>query len=50
MNEHQKEVFYRSSNFVTKAIVDAACGGSFIDRAFQEARTILDQVSKINRV
>ncbi|XP_049394761.1 uncharacterized protein LOC125859068 [Solanum stenotomum] len=46
---HLKQAFYRSLNYVTKPIVDAACGGSFMRKPFAESMQLLDEVSKNNR-
>lgn len=47
--EHLKEVFYKSCNFVSKSIIDAACGASYMARTFPNIVVILEQVAKKNR-
>ncbi|XP_015166978.1 uncharacterized protein [Solanum tuberosum] len=46
---HVKQAFYRSLNYVTKHVVDAVCGGSFMRKSFAESIQLLDEVSKNNR-
>ncbi|XP_049364346.1 uncharacterized protein LOC125829127 [Solanum verrucosum] len=46
---HLKHAFYRSLNYVTKYVVDAVCGGSFMRKSFAESIQLLDEVSKNNR-
>ncbi|KAH0672784.1 hypothetical protein KY284_023871 [Solanum tuberosum] len=41
-DEHFKHVFYRSLNFVTKPIMDAVSGGSFIRKPFPEIMVVMD--------
>ncbi|KAK4709887.1 hypothetical protein R3W88_004400 [Solanum pinnatisectum] len=38
-----------SLNYVTKPIIDAVCGGSFMRKSFAESMQLLDEVSKNNR-
>ncbi|KAK4713594.1 hypothetical protein R3W88_019501 [Solanum pinnatisectum] len=44
-----KKAFYRSLNCVTKPVVDAVYGGSFMRKPFSESVQLLDEVSKNNR-
>ncbi|KAH0712190.1 hypothetical protein KY289_008149 [Solanum tuberosum] len=46
---HLKHAFYWSLNYVTKPVVDAVCGGSFMRKSFAESMQLLDEVSKNNR-
>ncbi|XP_049349268.1 uncharacterized protein LOC125813838 [Solanum verrucosum] len=48
-DRHLKQAFYRSLNYVTKPVVDAVCGGSFMRKPFAESIQLLDEVSKKNR-
>ncbi|WMV13918.1 hypothetical protein MTR67_007303 [Solanum verrucosum] len=48
-DRHLKQVFYRPPNFVTKPVVNAICGGSFMRKPFPKAIAIMDDVSKNNR-
>ncbi|XP_049375590.1 uncharacterized protein LOC125840657 [Solanum verrucosum] len=45
--KHLKQAFYRSLNFVTKPIIDAVCGESFMRKLFLEIMILM--VSKNNR-
>lgn len=46
---HLKLDFYRSLNYVTKHVLDAACGCSFIRKPFVKRMQLLDEVSNNNR-
>ncbi|KAH0644866.1 hypothetical protein KY284_032750 [Solanum tuberosum] len=46
IDEHLMEIFNRSYNFETKLVVDAVCEGSFMEKTFAEATSILDKMSK----
>ncbi|XP_015164447.1 uncharacterized protein [Solanum tuberosum] len=46
---HLKQALYRSLNYVTKPVVDAVCGGSFMKKPFSESMQLMDKVLKNNR-
>uniref|UniRef100_M1DJR3 Integrase core domain containing protein n=1 Tax=Solanum tuberosum TaxID=4113 RepID=M1DJR3_SOLTU len=46
---HLKQAFYRSLNYVTKPVVDAVCGGSFMRKSYSKSMQLLDEVSKNNK-
>ena len=48
-DRHLKQALYKSLNYVTKPIVDAVCGGSFMWKPFAESMHMLDEVSKKTR-
>ncbi|KAK4729636.1 hypothetical protein R3W88_022624 [Solanum pinnatisectum] len=46
---HLKQALYRSLNYVTKPIVNAVCGGSFMRKPFADIMQLMDKVAKNNR-
>ncbi|KAH0700825.1 hypothetical protein KY284_015040 [Solanum tuberosum] len=46
---HLKQVFYRSLNFVTKPVIDAVYGGSFMRNPFPDIMIVIDEVFKNTR-
>ena len=44
----QMDIFYHSMNYTSKGIIDAACGGAFRRRSAEEARQLIEDLSRCN--
>ena len=44
----QMDIFYRSMNYASKGIIDAACCGAFKRRSVEEARQLIEDLAKCN--
>ena len=44
----QMDNFYHSMNYTSKGIIDVACGGAFRRRRAEEARQLIEDLSRCN--
>ena len=44
----QMDIFYHSMNYASKGIIDAACYGAFKRKSAEEARQLIEDLSKCN--
>ena len=44
----QMDIFYHSMNYMSKGIIDAACGGAFRRRKAEEARQLIEDLARCN--
>ena len=44
----QMDIFYHSMNYASKGIIDAACYGAFKRRSVEEARQLIEDLTKCN--
>ena len=44
----QMDIFYHSMNYASKGLIDAACYGAFKRRSVEEARQLIEDLTKCN--
>ena len=44
----QMDIFYHAMNYTSKGVIDASCCGGFKRRSVEEARQVIEDLSKCN--
>ena len=44
----QMDIFYHAMNYTSKRIIDTSCGGAFKRRRIEEARQVIEDLTKCN--